>query len=219
MLAQHRRKSLQFVVKISKFCNLRCTYCYEYAELGLKHRMSLEQIAAMFKHCAHYAQANGLEDVSFVWHGGEPFLVPLEVYEAIGELQRQIFGDRIKYENYVQTNLTVLTDKHLEFLKSKRFFAGMGVSFDVYGDQRVDIKGREKREIVLKNIERLLEAGIEFGAIAVLARNTLPHARAIYRFFDTLGVPFRFLPFYLSASPSQIDVHALTYEEIVAALN
>src|SRR5262249_16313350 len=84
-----------------------------------------------------------------------------------------------------------------------------------YGDQRVDIKGRQKRETVLANMERLIEAGIPFGAITVLARNTLPHARGIYRFFDTLGIRFRLLPFYLSASPSQIDLHALTFDEIV----
>jgi len=218
MITQPRRNSLQFVVKISKFCNLRCTYCYEYAELGLKHRMSLDQIATMFRHAADYALAHKLEELSFVWHGGEPFMVPLETYEAIGELQREIFGDRIAYHNLVQTNLTVLTDKHLEFLRSKRFFAGIGVSFDVYGDQRVDIKGRQKCDTVLANMQRLIEADVPFGAITVLARNTLPHARGIYRFFDTLGVPFRFLPFYLSASPSQIDVHALKFEEIVETL-
>jgi len=75
MIAQPRRKSLQYVVKISKFCNLRCTYCYEYAELGLKHRMSLDQIATMFKHAADHVESNKLDDLSFVWHGGEPFLV------------------------------------------------------------------------------------------------------------------------------------------------
>src|SRR5262249_7114514 len=144
---------------------------------------------------------------------------PLEVYEAIGELQREIFADRIAYQNVVQTNLTVLTDKHIDHLRSNRFFKGLGISFDVYGDQRVDIKGRQRQDTVLKNIERLMEAEVSFGAIPVLARNTLPHARAIYRFFDTLGIQFRFLPFYLSASDPQINVHALTFEEIVGTLN
>lgn len=219
MIRPARRKTAQYVIKLSKFCNLRCTYCYEFAELGLKHRMSLEQIAAMFKHAADHAVANGFESLSFVWHGGEPFLVPLEIYEAIGALQREIIGDRVAYENAVQTNLTVLTDRHLEFLRSERFFAGMGVSFDVYGNQRVDIKGRSRTDTVLANMERLLDAKVPFGAITVLARNTFPHARAIYRFFDTLGIPFRFLPFYLSAMESQINVHALTFEEIVNAFN
>lgn len=219
MMSPARRKHAQFVVKISKFCNLRCTYCYEFAELGLKQRMSLEEVAAMFRNAADYAEANKLESLNFVWHGGEPFLVPLETYEAIGELQRKIIGDRVVYENVVQSNLTVLTDRHLEFLRSQRFFAGLGVSFDVYGDQRVDIMGRQRTETVLANIGRLIEANVPFGAITVLARNTLPHARGIYRFFDTLGIGFRFLPFYLSAADSQINRHALTFAEIVRTFN
>ena len=40
-----KRPVAQFVMKISKYCNLRCTYCYEYNELGNKERMSLDHIA------------------------------------------------------------------------------------------------------------------------------------------------------------------------------
>jgi len=31
-------------MKLSKLCNLRCTYCYEYEELAQKARMPLEGI-------------------------------------------------------------------------------------------------------------------------------------------------------------------------------
>jgi uncharacterized protein len=219
MFKQSRRRSLHYVIKISKFCNLRCTYCYEYAELGIKHRMSLAQCEAMFTHAAEFADTNKLEYLNFIWHGGEPLLVPIEFYEAIGELQRSIFGDRIPFLNVVQTNLTVLTDRHLDLFRSRRFFTDFGVSFDVYGDQRVDLKGRQSNQTVLENIVRLMEAEISFGAIAVLARNTLPHARAIYRFFDTLGIECRFLPFYVNASDDQIDAHALALHEITAAVD
>jgi len=34
-----------FVMKVSKLCNLRCTYCYEYDELANRERMSLDQLA------------------------------------------------------------------------------------------------------------------------------------------------------------------------------
>src|SRR4026208_2120843 len=133
-----RRQSIQYVIKISKFCNLRCTYCYEYAELGRKERMSLDKIAAFFHHALDYALEEKLEYLDFIWHGGEPFLIPIAMYDAIGNMQREILGDKVAYQNVAQTNLTILTDKHLELLKSQRFFRGIGVSFDVYGDQRVD---------------------------------------------------------------------------------
>jgi uncharacterized protein len=98
-----------------------------------------------------------------------------------------VIGDRAEVLNLLQTNLTVLTDRHIEFLRSKRFFSeGIGVSFDVYGNQRVDVLGRLRTETVIENIHRLREAGIMFGAITVLARNTLPHIESIFRFYDKL---------------------------------
>ena len=209
--------SIDFIVKISKFCNLRCTYCYEYDELGNKRRMSLEQLRAFFEHIAATAAAHGR--VRFIWHGGEPLLIPLQVYEQIGRLQREVFPPALTVVNLVQTNLTVLTDAQLEFLREKRFFAdGLGVSFDVYGDQRIDIRGRLRTETVLANLQRLQDAGVHFGAITVLARNTLPKIVPIFRFFESLGIGFRLLPIYKSANPAQLDAHALSLAEITGAL-
>lgn len=211
-------KALQFVVKISKYCNLRCGYCYEYNELNDRRRMSLASLRHMFEAAARHAEAYGLDSVSFVWHGGEPLMVPLQFYEAIYDLQREIFGDRVAFWNSLQTNLTVMTDRHLACLKEARLFRGLGVSFDVLGDLRVDTRGQTRTDTILMNIQRLLDAGIRFGAIAVLARGTLPYLRDIYRFYDQLGIESRFLPYYMSADAAQIGGHALDHGEITAAL-
>jgi uncharacterized protein len=213
-----RQPVAQFVMKISKYCNLRCSYCYEFNELGNRQRMSLNLIADIFQNIARHVIPRQYESVSFVWHGGEPFLVPLDYYESIGRLQREFFGDKIAVWNVAQTNLTVMTDRHMEFLKTQRFFRSIGISFDVYGDQRVDAQGRLKTDVVLQNLQKLIDKRIGFGAIAVLARNTLPYVAQIYRFYDQLQIGSRFLPFYMSASDGQIANHAITYAELVAAL-
>lgn len=212
------RKTAQFVVKTTKHCNLRCTYCYEYKELGNKTRMQLESLRSMFVNIHDHAIANGFESLDFVWHGGEPFMLPLDYYEALQGMQHEVFTGGLKVTNVVQSNLTVLTDRHVEFLKNSSFFRGIGVSFDVYGDQRVDTTGKLRTSSILNNIQRLIEARISFGAITVLARNTLPHARRIYKFWDSMGIQFRFLPFYMSAFEQQVADHALTNEEIVNSL-
>jgi uncharacterized protein len=218
MSACRKVKELQYVVKISKYCNLRCAYCYEYDELGDKRRLSLAHLRRLFEAAARHAAAEGHGCVSFVWHGGEPFLIPLEDYEQIHRMQRDIFGDRIPFWNAVQTNLTVLTDRHITCLKEGQVFNGIGVSFDVLGDMRVDTKGRLRTETILGNMQRLIDNGISFGAIAVLARATLPHARDIYNFYDSLGVESRLLPYYMSTNGAQVSDHALTYDEITGAL-
>ena len=211
-------KALHLVVKISKYCNLRCTYCYEYLELANKQRMSLDQLRRMFENVAHYAAESKLDAVSFIWHGGEPMLIPIDYYESILAIQREVFAGKVQPSNAVQTNLTVLTERHLEFLKRGHMFRGLGVSFDVYGNQRVDTQGRLRTDAVLDNMQKLIDGGIPFGAIAVLARDTVAHAPDIYRFYDRLGIESRFLPFYMSATGEQVSRHALSFEEITTAL-
>jgi len=218
-MAQVANNGIDFVVKISKFCNLRCDYCYEFAELGDRRRMSLEQLRAFFVNVRSAVRAYRRDHIDFIWHGGEPFLIPLEYYEQIGALQREVFGGDGGYSNFVQTNLTVLTARHIAFLREQRFFnKSIGVSFDVFGDQRVDTQGRLRTEAVLKNMQRLRDAGIAFGAITVLARNTLPHVEAIHRFYESLGISVRFLPFYKSASDAQVAQHSLNFHEITQSL-
>jgi len=211
----------EFVIKISKYCNLRCSYCYEFPDLGNKDRMALDSIARMFSNIFSDVDKGQMERLRFVWHGGEPFLIPIDYYEAIAGLQREIFADKIEVVNAVQSNLTILTDRHIEFLRSG-FFSSIGVSFDVYGDQRVDVRGGPSTEVVLANMQKLIDNKIDFGVITVLARNTLPHARNIYRFFDDLGREIRFLPFYVNArvqkiAEQQIADHALTQTELFEA--
>lgn len=211
------RRFITFVMKISKYCNLRCRYCYELPELGDKTRMQLPLIGQMLENVRRHADASQLSDVSFIWHGGEPFLIPLDTYDAIGRMQKEVLGPDIVCRNPVQSNLTILTDRHIAYLQSETFFSGLGISFDGYGDQRVDTAGRLRTDTVLGNIQKLIEHGIPFGAITVLAQNTLPHVPAIYAFYDDLGIDSRFLAFYMDAGVAQAREHALSYAELIGA--
>jgi uncharacterized protein len=211
--------AIDFVIKISKFCNLRCTYCYEFTELGQRRRMQPAELRRFFVNVRDSVLRSGRSRIHFIWHGGEPLLIPIDYYEQIGEIQREVIGATIDYVNLLQTNLTVLTDRHIEFLQSKRFFNhAIGVSFDVYGDQRVDTRGKLRTDTVLANMQRLRDAGVRFGAICVLARNTLPRIGEIYRFYDSLGIPVRILPFYKSATDDQVGAHALSFHEITGSM-
>lgn len=207
--------SVEIVMKISKYCNLRCSYCYELSELDQKRRMSLELIEDIFRNIR--ASLDDRTPVDFIWHGGEPLLVPLEHYFAIADLQRRVFGAR-PVANALQTNLTVLTPRHVEFLRSRRFFSMISVSCDVYGSHRADLAGRDSTPVVLRNFELLRSEGIEVGAIAVLTRGTLPFVREIFRFFDQLHTHCRFLPFYRHDNEGQSADHAISFDEYLNAM-
>jgi uncharacterized protein len=212
------RKGVDIVIKTTKYCNLRCSYCYEYKELGNKIRMSVGNIRALFHNVRGWAIRENISNLEFVWHGGEPLMLPLEFYKSAHEIQISTFGSEVPVSNVVQSNLTVMTDRHIEFLKVGQFFDRIGISFDVYGDQRRDIRGNLRNETVLRNMQKLIDNDISFSGICVLGRSTCEQVRAIYRFYDKLEVPCRFLPFFVTESDAQVDCEAMSNREITDAL-
>ena len=206
---------LQWVVKVSKQCNLRCRYCYEYPFLGDKTRMSFEQLGTMFHHIAK--QFGGTDRrMDFVWHGGEPLLQDDGFYRSVAELeQRYLTPAGVLFTNSVQTNLTILNAGVIDLLRD--FFANVGVSIDLFGDQRVNIAGHVVQNRVLRNMQRLRDAGISFGCITVLSQVTAPHIRSIYEFFVDIDTSFRLLPIYRTGFAGQQDSLELTQAEIVDA--
>ena len=210
-----KTRQLEFVVKLSKYCNLRCSYCYEFEDLHKKERMNLGQIQEMFRHISTYAAEHNVDVVKFIWHGGEPFLFAPRFFREIAAAQAAIFDTSVAVSNTVQTNLTVLTEDMLSFIETGKFFSGLGVSFDPYGSQRVDTRGRSRVETVTKNMQTLIDRRIPFGAITVVARDTLHAVSETFKFFDALNLSHRFLPYYRSANPEQTQAHSLTYDEIL----
>jgi uncharacterized protein len=212
----------QFVIKVSKLCNLRCQYCYEFPELAKRDAMSLDQLHGMYTSIRDYYCARDLEDgeateIGFIWHGGEPLLQPPSFYRATFADQRAVFGDARAVVNIVQTNLTVLDEGRIELLRSG--FDKVGVSVDLFGDLRVDAGGKTSQERVMSNLDRLKESGIEFGTITVLTKANLPYLRKIWDFYERSSIQFRTLPLFDGALAGQNESYDVTTREMLDAYN
>jgi uncharacterized protein len=215
-----------WVIKVSKLCNLRCRYCYEWNELGNPTRISLPDWArllhAIKRHNELQAQRLGVPvETRMVWHGGEPLLLPTDYMRAVLALQEDILGRQALdvgiYSNNIQTNLYKLTDDKLDLLQEAGF--RIGVSMDLAGGVRLSAGGQESEARVAANMDRLAEAGIRFGAITVLAGHTVGHLRTIYDFMEALNIGFRVLPLFPSPLGTPEAHFAVSREESVAALN
>jgi uncharacterized protein len=212
------RRRVQFVIKVSKFCNLRCRYCYEYDHLSDKTRMSRENLERLYTNVASfYRKLDTPPEVEFVWHGGEPLLQsPSYYYETLSD-QRRIFDDRAhKLRNVVQTNLTILDDERIELLRTA--FDGIGVSIDLFGGLRVNAGGDDSVKKALPNLDRLRKEKIDFGCITVLTKANLGSVRKIVRFYDKLRItPVRFLPLFDGPLENQHKEYEITHEEVLFA--
>lgn len=213
---------MNVVLKLSKLCNLRCVYCYEYDALGDPARMPLEGLERFFESLWHYYRSRGAKSgLSFAFHGGEPLLLPHAYLRAIVALQERWFGGHgISYSNAVQTNLYRVPDGTLELLEELRI--GVGVSLDVHGGQRVDAAGRDAEARVQDNLTRLIAQGwtrrLKVGGISVLHARNLDRAVATFRFFAGLGLNYRILPiFSMTEPPARMRDLMLTPAQVRAA--
>lgn len=214
-------RTVSVVVKISKLCNLRCRYCYEFEELARPDRMSRADLWRMYTHLADYYAAADARDgertcVMFVWHGGEPLLVEPDFYWQTLADQAEVFGDRVLRQNVVQTNLVTADDARVELLRDG--FDGVGVSIDLFGGLRVNIGGRDVEGKVLDNMDRLRAEGINVGAITVLHRGNIAEVDRIFRFYERARMGFRVLPLFGGATEDQNRLYELSAQEIVGAL-
>lgn len=194
---------MHIIIKLSKLCNLRCTYCYEYAELANKERMPLAGIEYFFQNLADYVkQRQDQRPIHLILHGGEALLLPESYLREFCELERRYLGEAgIEYTTSVQSNLVKVADRTLDLLAELNI--SLGVSLDVFGDQRVDIKGRQSQDTVLENLQRLIDRDIHFGAIAVLHAQNIDHVIPTYQFFNELGINYRILPIFSHEDPPE----------------
>ncbi len=203
--------TVQFVMVTSKQCNLLCKYCYEYPDLSDPAALSLDQVESVFRRVrTHYEGVNEPLRIAFVWHGGEPLLIDPDFYWEAFERQRRVFEDSPHLVTHsVQTNLTKLDDRRLALLATG--FDGVGVSIDFVGGLRVNRAGKPSEPRVLRNLDRLREAGVPFGGITVLTKNNLDFLAEIYGFYRAMQSPFRLLPLHRGPFESgqgfEIDAH------------
>lgn len=215
---------VNWIVKASKLCNLRCRYCYEWNELACADRIPLSQWRPLLEAVRDYDGILGRSRRdgrsvrnNIIWHGGEPLLLPPTYFEEVFDAQREILAPAdVEYCNVLQSNLYSVPERTLEVLE--REGVQLGVSFDVVPGVRLTAGGMETEAVVAKNIDRLQRRGVNIGAVVVLAGHTSPHLRRIYDFYAARDIPVRFLPLFDAPLNTAEAPFSLTMRATVAAL-
>jgi len=206
-----------FVLKLSKLCNLRCDYCYEYAELAMKDRIPLPAFEGFIRGLAEfylefYREREAKTPLTFVFHGGEPFLNKPNYLRAILEtLRNHLRPAGVRYVVATQTNLTLYRREILDLFVEHE--VRLGVSLDVFGGLRRTIAGADSQGAVLQNLQRLHDDGyleaLRVGGIAVMTSRNIGRALDIYRFYSRLGMSFRMLPVFSQSTERESGVAGL----------
>lgn len=216
---------VNWTVKASKFCNLRCKYCYEWDELARREQIAPDQWEHIFAAADRYHRLQQLRfgetgRTRIVWHGGEPLLLAPSYLESVLERQRRVLGAeaiaRGEFQNVLQTNLVALSESRLDILAREGFH--LGVSLDWLPGVRLDLRGRETEARVTQNLARVLERGIPVVVSTVLAGHTIAHLPRIHDACAELNVPLHLLPMFEAPQAPAQTSFATTDRAIADAL-
>lgn len=175
------------VLQPTPFCNLDCDYCY-LPDRGNRARMSLSTLRA----AGRTLRDDGLlaDEITIVWHAGEPLVLPPTYYEeAFAELA-QALGPGVQVTHAMQTNATLIEDVWCRFFARHRVAVGVSVDGPValHDRHRRTRSGRGTHAAVLRGLQALRAHGLPFHAIAVVTADTLAHADAFYDWFEAQGI-------------------------------
>jgi uncharacterized protein len=212
-------RSINWIIKLSKLCNLRCGYCYEWNELGDSRKMSADLIervvrAAADLHCLRLKSTPTVR-TTLIIHGGEPLVLPLEYLRSFLNVARAHFQG-LSHEIALQSNLFRVTSAQIGLFKEYK--VSVGVSYDVVPGVRLTVDGRESERRVEENIRLVRDAGISLAAIVVIGKHTAPRLRTVYDHFAQRGMALRVLPLADGPPERPTDIFSISLEETVAAM-
>ncbi|CNC10982.1 radical SAM/SPASM domain-containing protein [Yersinia pseudotuberculosis] len=163
-----KARKLVIVLKATRLCNLRCTYCHSWAE-GPNQTILFSTLIHIVRQILAIPNVNRFE---FVWHGGEVTLLKPAFFKKLIWLQQQFKRPEQYITNTMQSNIVNISDEWLIFIKG--IGMNVGISLDgipaVNDKRRVDFRGRGTSDRIAKGIKKLKKYDILYGALIVVDR-------------------------------------------------
>ena len=175
---------INLYLKTTEGCQLQCKHCYNFAKNNSILFFDEDKTIHFLEQC----KFDNTVEASF--HGGEPFLCPINKMEKVVEFTKS------KFDIYwtATTNLVYkLSDKDIQFIKNS-FIQKSGevlliTSFDYY----LRFSNSQELKLWENNVKKLVSEGITVQVIVSLDKLTI-HTKSIidfYEYFKSLGV-YRF---------------------------
>jgi len=189
---------------IGPICNLRCEYCYylEKEELYPDKQsrsafVMTDKVLKSFIRQYIQCQPPGMEEVTFIWQGGEPTLLGVDFFQKVRTYQRLFRRPGMKISNSLQTNGTLMTDELAGFLADEDFLVGISIDGPekLHNRYRKDREGKGTFSQVMKGLELLKKHNIDFNTLTVVQEDNGQHPSEVYQFLKEIGSTYyQFIP-------------------------
>jgi uncharacterized protein len=175
------------VVQPTPFCNINCGYCY-LPQRADKTVMRHSTVRVLFEQL--FASGWASQELTVIWHAGEPLVVPPAFYESAFETIAALCPSSVRVQHSMQTNGMLLSTKWSDLLK--RWHVGVGVSIDgprrLNDAHRLTRTGRSTFDQALAGIRLLRREGTPFHVISVLSQASMEAPQELLDFYVAEGI-------------------------------
>jgi len=175
------------VVQPTPFCNIDCRYCY-LPERSNKAVMEEGTLVNLFTQV--FASGWARNEITVVWHAGEPMVLPIEFYRRAFRLIEKLKPPGLLLTHSFQTNGTLIDDSWCDFFSEAH--VGVGVSIDgpqrLHDLNRVSRSGRGTFDKTIAGIQCLRRRGVPFHVISVLTAQSLAVPHEMFEFYVAEGI-------------------------------
>src|ERR1035437_2692654 len=166
-----RTADAAFILKCTRRCNLRCTYCRD--RRGVEYpQFEVSLVAALLEAVAGDPDINS---ACLIWHGGEPLLLGLPFFRKAKYLEDHLLAGRKSIQNILQTNACLLTDEWADHFVEYGF--QLGISLDgppeLQDFYRPMASGQGSFRRCMEGVRILQEHGVRFGVLTVVSEDLL----------------------------------------------
>lgn len=186
--APHIRGTSLHIVVTTRRCNLACRYCHAAASPADSSCQDLTPpVADRIVDCIFESPA---PSVSIEFQGGESLLNLGAVKHVVATARSRAKETGKKVRFSLVTNLTLLTDEVLCYLKENEI--GISTSLDgppaIHDQNRPFCSGCGSYQEVMEGVRLVREGGCHTGFLTVLTPDSLPHYREIVDHHLALGI-------------------------------
>ncbi len=187
------------IIKPSYGCNLNCRYCYLSSETKVYDSFDVDFILPVIKQIKDYCEGHHRQNLTLIWHGGEPLLWGIDNYNKVLSYMRNEFKD-YPYKNLIQTNLTLLTQEFIDLFKE--FNVKLGFSLDgpksIHDQNRVTRRGNGTFDLVMNKLELCRKNDFHVGCITVATSKHIGRINELYSFMNQNKISFKMNPLFIS---------------------
>ncbi len=170
-------RQLSVLIMPTEQCNMNCIYCFNGERKKNHSKMSIDTYKRFLDITTPY-----VDQLTIIWHGGEPITMGLDFYKQAIEIQKEYPKTTIK--NRMQSNLSLLTDEWVEFLKENNI--SVGSSHD--GGCNEETRGNSEK--VISNVLKLKEKEMSHGVISVISNKNIDTMISDYLYFKGIGISY-----------------------------